>query len=37
MELPTGVLACRLLKSADIAEDKQQLAGGTMTYFHMIA
>ena len=33
MELPSGVLAYRLLKSVDIAEDKQQLAATTMTSF----
>ena len=33
IELPAGVLAYRLLKSADIAEDKQQLARATMTSF----
>ena len=30
MELPTGVLAYRLLKIAGISEDKQQLAGATL-------
>ena len=33
IELPKGVLASRLLKSADIAEDKQQLAIATLTSF----
>ena len=33
MELPTGVLAYRLLKSVDISEDKQQLARATMSSF----
>ena len=33
MELPTGVLAYRLLKSADISEDKQQLARATLSEF----
>ena len=33
MELPTGVLAYRLLKSAEISEDKQQLARATITSF----
>ena len=33
MELPTGVLAYRLLKSLDISEDKRQLAGATMSSF----
>ena len=33
MELPTGVLAYRLLKSAKISEDKQQLARATLTSF----
>ena len=33
MELPTGVLAYRLLKSADISEDKQQLARATLPSF----
>ena len=33
MELPTGVLGYRLLKSADISEGKQQLAGATMSSF----
>ena len=33
MELPTGVLAYRLLKSVDISEDKQQLARATMSIF----
>ena len=33
MELPTGVLAYRLLKSADISEDKQQLARATLPEF----
>ena len=33
MELSTGVLAYRLLKSADISEDKQQLARPTMSSF----
>ena len=33
MELPTGVLANRLLKSAEILEDKQQLARVTLTSF----
>ena len=33
MELPTGVLAYRLLKSAEISEDKQQLAKATLTSF----
>ena len=31
MDLPTGVLAYTLLKSADLAEDKLQLAKETMT------
>ena len=33
MDLPTGVLAYTLLKSADLAEDKLQLAEETMTSF----
>ena len=33
MELSTGVLAYRLLKSADISEDKQELARPTMSSF----
>ena len=33
MELPTGVLAYRLLKSVDISDDKQQLARATMLNF----
>ena len=33
MDLPTGVLAYRLLKNADLAEDKLQLAKGTITSF----
>ena len=33
LELPTGVLAYRLLKSVDISEDKQQLARATMSSF----
>ena len=33
MELPTGVLTYRLLKSADISEDKQQLARATLSEF----
>ena len=33
MELPTGVLAYRLLKSVDISEAKQQLARATMSRF----
>ena len=33
MELPTGVLAYRLLKSVDISEGKQQLARATMSSF----
>ena len=33
MELPTGVLAYRLLKSVDISEDKQQSARATMSSF----
>ena len=33
MELPTGVLAYRLLKSVEISEDKQQLARATLTSF----
>ena len=33
MELPTGILAYRLLKSADISEDKQQLARATLSEF----
>ena len=30
MELPTWVLACRLLKSVGISEDKKQLARATL-------
>ena len=33
MELPTGVLTYRLLKSVEISEDKQQLARATLTSF----
>ena len=33
MELPTGVLAYRLLKSVEISEDKQQLARAIMSSF----
>ena len=33
MELPKGVLGCRLLKSVDISEDKQQLARATISMF----
>ena len=33
MGLPTGVFAYRLLKSARISEDKQQLATATLTSF----
>ena len=33
MDLPTRVLAYTLLKSADLAEDKLQLAKETMTSF----
>ena len=33
MELLTGALAYRLLKSAEISEDKQQLAKATLTSF----
>ena len=33
IELPAGVLAYRLLKSAEISEDKQQLARATLTPF----
>ena len=33
MELPAGVLAYRLLKSAEISEDKQQLIRATLTSF----
>ena len=33
MELPTRVLAYRLLKSVEISEDKQQLARATLTSF----
>ena len=33
MELLTGVLAYRLLKSAEISEDKQQLARATLPAF----
>ena len=33
IELPTGVLIYRLLKSAEISEDKQQLARATVTSF----
>ena len=31
MELPTGVLAYRLLKSANISADRQQLARATLS------
>ena len=34
IELPTGVLAYRLLKSAEISEDKQQLASASMSSLH---
>ena len=33
MELPTGLLGCRLLKSAEISEDKHQSARATLTSF----
>ena len=33
IELPTGVLAYRLLKSVDISEDKQQLARAAISSF----
>ena len=33
MELPTALLAYRLLKSAEISEDKQQFARATLTSF----
>ena len=33
IELPAGVLAYRLLKSAEISEDKQQLARATLMPF----
>ena len=33
MELPPGVLGYRLLKSVEISEGKQQLAGATMSSF----
>ena len=33
MELPTGELAHRLLKNAEISKDKQQLARATLTSF----
>ena len=33
MELPAGVLAYRLLKSAEISEDKQQLTRATLPSF----
>ena len=33
MGLPTGVFTYRLLKSAEISEDKQQLATATLTSF----